>query len=104
MAFDIPDVAYIKKGKHHEEIIGKCCRFYYFSDGYFSCFCHTSSGHGSEQVKGLLKPFTLGTPARAAEVNADFDTLHKNDINLNCQIQALKAIVCQDHPTASICQ
>ncbi len=41
--------------------------------------------------------FTAGTPAKAADVNANFDA-H------NCQIQALKAIVCQDHPTASICQ
>jgi hypothetical protein len=53
-----------------------------------------------------VKPytFTSGTSAKATEVNADFDTLYKNDINLNCQIQALKAIVCQDHPTASVCQ
>ncbi len=52
------------------------------------------------------KPYTFipGTSAKATEVNADFDTLYKNDINLNCQIQALKAIVCQDHPTASVCQ
>jgi hypothetical protein len=41
--------------------------------------------------------FTAGTPAKAADVNANFDA-H------NCQIQALKAIVCTDHPTASICQ
>ena len=44
--------------------------------------------------------FTAGTPAKAAEVNANFDSL-------SCQIQALqalKAIVCQDHPTASVCQ
>ncbi len=41
--------------------------------------------------------FTAGTPAKAAEVNANFDAL-------NCQIQALKAIVCQDHPTADICK
>ena len=44
-----------------------------------------------------LVTFTAGTPAKATEVNANFD-------KLNCQIQALKAIVCQDHPTASICQ
>jgi hypothetical protein len=36
-------------------------------------------------------------PAKAAAVNANFDAL-------NCQIQALKAIVCQDHPTADICK
>ncbi len=46
---------------------------------------------------GDMVTFTAGTPAKAAEVNANFDAL-------NCQIQALKAIVCQDHPTASICQ
>jgi hypothetical protein len=53
-----------------------------------------------------VKPYTFtpGAPAKAAEVNADFDALYKNDINLNCQIQALKTIVCQDHPTASVCQ
>ena len=45
---------------------------------------------------GVVK-FTAGTPAKAADVNANFDAL-------NCQMQALKAIVCQDHPTASICQ
>jgi hypothetical protein len=46
----------------------------------------------SEVVK-----FTAGTPAKAADVNANFDA-H------NCQIQALKAAFCQEHPTASLCQ
>ncbi len=46
----------------------------------------------SEVVK-----FTAGTPAKAADVNANFDAL-------NCQIQALKAIVCKNEPTASVCQ
>ena len=41
--------------------------------------------------------FTSGTPAKAADVNANFDAL-------NCQIQALKAIVCKNEPTASVCQ
>jgi hypothetical protein len=41
--------------------------------------------------------FTAGTPAKAADVNANFDAL-------NCQIQALKAIVCKNEPTASVCQ
>jgi hypothetical protein len=41
--------------------------------------------------------FTAGTPAKAADVNANFDVL-------NCQIQALKAIVCKNEPTASVCQ
>jgi hypothetical protein len=45
----------------------------------------------SEVVK-----FTAGTPAKAADVNANFDA-H------NCQIQALKAAFCQEHPTASLC-
>jgi hypothetical protein len=47
----------------------------------------------------VVKPytFTTGTPAKAAEVNADFDVLYT-------RINALNAIVCQDHPTASICQ
>jgi len=41
--------------------------------------------------------FTAGTPAKAADVNANFDAL-------NYQIQALKAIVCKNEPTASVCQ
>ena len=41
--------------------------------------------------------FTAGTPAKAADVNANFDAL-------NCQIQALKVIVCKNEPTASVCQ
>ena len=47
----------------------------------------------------VVKPytFTTGSPAKAAEVNADFDVLYT-------RINALNAIVCQDHPTASICQ
>ncbi|MEI6261742.1 MAG: LamG domain-containing protein [Deltaproteobacteria bacterium] len=45
---------------------------------------------------GVVK-FTAGTPAKAADVNANFDAL-------NCQIQALKAIVCKNDPTASVCQ
>jgi hypothetical protein len=50
-----------------------------------------------------VKPytFTSGMPAKATEVNANFDTIYTQ---MNCQIQALKAIVCTDHPTASICQ
>jgi hypothetical protein len=53
-----------------------------------------------------VKPytFTSGTSAKAAEVNADFNTLYQQINTQNCQIQALKAIVCQDHPTASVCQ
>jgi len=53
-----------------------------------------------------VKPytFTTGSSAKAAEVNADFDTLYQQINTQNCQIQALKAIVCQDHPTASVCQ
>jgi hypothetical protein len=61
-------------------------------------------GACTSEVAAKPYTFTPGTSAKATEVNADFDTLYKNDINLNCQIQALKAIVCQDHPTASICQ
>jgi hypothetical protein len=47
----------------------------------------------------VIKPYTFsaGTPAKAAEVNADFDMLYQ-------QINVLKAIVCQDHPTAIGCQ
>jgi hypothetical protein len=41
--------------------------------------------------------FTAGTPAKAAEVNANFDLLR-------CQMQAMKAAFCQEHPTASMCQ
>jgi hypothetical protein len=54
------------------------------------------NGINSSQI---VKPytFTSGTSAKAAEVNADFDVLYT-------RINALNAIVCQDHPTASICQ
>ena len=52
-------------------------------------------GQGTCSTKVVT--FTAGTPAKAAEVNANFDAL-------NCQIQALKSIVCQDHPTADICK
>ena len=52
---------------------------------------------GQGTCSNSIVTFTAGTPAKAADVNANFDA-H------NCQIQALKAIVCQDHPTASICQ
>ena len=47
----------------------------------------------------IVKPYTFmsGTPAKAAEVNADFDTLYQ-------QMNALKASFCQEHPTASACQ
>ncbi len=47
----------------------------------------------------IVKPytFTSGTSAKAAEVNEDFDVLYT-------RINALNAIVCQDHPTVSICQ
>ena len=53
-----------------------------------------------------VKPhtFTTGTPAKAAEVNTDFDTLYQQLNTLNCQVQSLKTIVCQDHPTADICK
>ncbi len=53
-----------------------------------------------------VKPhtFTTGTPAKAAEVNTDFDMLYQQINTQNCQIQALKAIVCQDHPTADVCK
>ncbi len=61
-------------------------------------------GACTSEVAAKPYTFTPGTSAKATEVNADFDTLYKNDINLNCQIQALKALVCQDHPTASVCQ
>ncbi len=51
--------------------------------------------------------FTAGTHAKAAEVNANFDALNCQIQVLNSQVQALqglKAIVCQDHPTADICK
>jgi hypothetical protein len=60
-----------------------------------------------------VKPhtFTAGTSAKATEVNADFDTLYQQINTQNCriqtlnsQLQALKAIVCKNEPTASVCQ
>ncbi|MEI6260971.1 MAG: LamG domain-containing protein [Deltaproteobacteria bacterium] len=47
----------------------------------------------------IVKPytFTSGTPAKAAEVNADLDILYQ-------QINVLRTIVCADHPTANGCQ
>jgi hypothetical protein len=53
-------------------------------------------GQSGTCSKEVVK-FTSGTPAKAADVNANFDAL-------NCQIQALKAIVCKNEPTASVCQ
>jgi hypothetical protein len=53
----------------------------------------------SEVVK-----FTAGTPAKAADVNANFDALNCQIQLLNSQLQALKAIVCKNEPTASVCQ
>jgi len=48
--------------------------------------------------------FTAGTPAKAADVNANFDALKCQNQALNSQLQALKAIVCKNEPTASVCQ
>ena len=52
---------------------------------------------GQVTCSNSIVTFTAGTPAKAADVNANFDAL-------NCQIQALKAIVCKNEPTASVCQ
>jgi len=62
---------------------------------------------GQSTCLGGVVKFTAGTPAKATEVNANFDTLNCQIQVLNSQVQALqglKAIVCQDHPTASVCQ
>jgi hypothetical protein len=48
--------------------------------------------------------FTAGTPAKAFEVNANFAAHNCQIQALQTQVQALKLIVCTDHPTASVCQ
>ena len=50
----------------------------------------------NDQYFGCVHPWTLWW-GKSAGVNANFDAHH-------CQIQALKAAFCQEHPTASICQ
>jgi len=53
-----------------------------------------------------VKPytFTAGTPAKATEVNANFDTLYQQNNALNCQVQDLKAAFCKEHPTSDVCK
>jgi hypothetical protein len=52
------------------------------------------------------KPFTFspGTPARASEVNENFDILYNQVNKLTCEIGILKTIVCQDHPDLELCK
>ena len=53
-----------------------------------------------------IKPHTFlpATPAKASEVNENFDILYEQINNLSCEIETLKAIVCQDHPELDICK
>ena len=59
---------------------------------------------GQDTCSKEVVKFTAGTPAKAVEVNANFDALNCQIQVLNSQLQALKAIVCKNDPTASVCQ
>jgi hypothetical protein len=59
---------------------------------------------GQGTCSSNIVTFTAGTPAKAADVNANFDALKCQNQALNSQFQALKAIVCKNDPTSSVCQ
>ncbi len=58
-----------------------------------------------EAIDAAVKPhdFSAGTPAKAGEVNENFDVLYERINMLTNQVQALKNIVCQDNPSEEIC-
>ena len=59
---------------------------------------------GQGTCSNSIVTFTAGTPAKAADVNANFGAHNCQIQALQSQVQALKSIVCADHPTASGCQ
>jgi len=54
----------------------------------------------------IAKPYTFnpGDPAKASEVNDNFDALYERVNKLSCEIEVLKAIVCQDNPELDMCK
>ncbi len=62
-----------------------------------------TTGSSCSDVATKAYTFQSGTPAKAEEVNQNFDILYSQINSLNCLVQSLKDIICRDNPTASVC-